>query len=142
MDEQIGRLRAELRRLGIDRRTVVFFTSDNGPSDKLAKQGIASAGPFRGHKHTMYEGGLRVPAVVEWPGVVAPGTTSDAMAATVDYFPTIAELVGQPSSLKDGVACDGVSMLGLLQGKHAQRPAPLFFGYRRLVRDIDGQALV
>ena len=142
MDEQIGRLRTELRRLGIDRRTVVFFTSDNGPSDKLAKQGIASAGPFRGHKHTMYEGGLRVPAVVEWPGVVAPGTTSDAMAATVDYFPTIAELVGQPSPLKDGVICDGVSMLGLLQGKHAPRPAPLFFGYRRLVRDIDGQALV
>ena len=79
MDEQIGRLRDELRTLGIEKNTVIFFTSDNGPADGLAKKGVASAGPFRGTKHTMYEGGLRVPSVIEWPGQIKPGSDSDAI---------------------------------------------------------------
>lgn len=73
MDEQIGRLRTELRQLGIAGNTIIFFTSDNGPADAAAKKGIASAGPFRGHKHTMYDGGLRVPSLVEWPGHITAG---------------------------------------------------------------------
>ena len=142
MDEQVGRLRAELRRLGIERNTIIFFTSDNGPADPLAEKGIASAGPFRGHKHTMYEGGLRVPALVEWPGHVTAGTASDAMGATVDFFPTIVELTGASLGKKADRPIDGVSMKGLLTGVTKERAAPLFFGYRRLVKDIDGQALV
>lgn len=142
MDEQIGRLRAELKKLNIDKSTIIFFTSDNGPSDPLAKKGIASAGPFRGHKHTMYEGGLRVPSLVEWPGHVAPGTTTDVIAATVDYFPTILDITGASLGKKADRPIDGVSMTALLKGAPGERPAPLFFGYRRLAGDINGQALV
>ena len=142
MDDQIGRLRAELVKLGIDKDTVLFFTSDNGPADSLTKKGVASAGPFRGHKHTMYEGGLRVPSLVEWPGRIAPGTTSDAMTATVDYFPTIVELLGASLGSKADRPYDGVSLTGTFDGSSPERPEPLFFGYRRLVSDIDGQALI
>jgi len=142
MDEQIGRLRAELRQLGIASNTIVFFTSDNGPADAPAKKGIASAGPFRGHKHTMYEGGLRVPSLVEWPGHVAAGTTSGAMCATVDYFPTVVELTGASLGKKADRPIDGLSMMSVLTGSTQERKAPLFFGYRRLYKDIDGQALV
>jgi arylsulfatase A-like enzyme len=142
MDEQIGRLRAELVKLGIEKNTVVFFTSDNGPSDSLAKKGVASAGPFRGHKHTMYEGGLRVPSLVEWPGKIAAGSTSDAITATVDYFPTIVELTGASLGNKADRPIDGVSMMSVFKGEVKARSTPLFFGYRRLEGDIDGQALV
>lgn len=142
MDEQIGRLRDELRKLGIEKNTVVFFTSDNGPADAMTKKGIASAGPFRGHKHTMYEGGLRVPSLVEWPGHVAAGTTSDTMCATVDYFPTVVELTGASLGTKADRPIDGQSLMGVLTGAAKERTAPLFFGYRRLYKDIDGQALV
>lgn len=142
MDEQIGRLRAHLRELGIEKNTLIFFTSDNGPSDPLARQGIASAGPFRGHKHTMYEGGLRVPAVIEWPGQITPGTATDTLAATVDYFPTVVDLTGAKQEVKTKIPIDGFSLVGAMKGQALERPSPLFFGYRRLVSDIDGQALV
>lgn len=142
MDEQIGRLRAELRALGIASNTIVFFTSDNGPADALAKRGVASAGPFRGHKHTMYEGGLRVPSLAEWPGHIKAGTTSDVMCATVDYFPTVVELTGANIGKKADRPIDGLSMMEVLTGSAQERKEPLFFGYRRLYKDIDGQALV
>lgn len=142
MDEQIGRLRSELRRLMIADNTIVFFASDNGPSDSAAKKGVASAGPFRGHKHTMYEGGLRVPAVVEWPGHIAAGSTSHAVCATVDYFPTVVELTGASLGKKADRPIDGLSLLPILKGETTERSSPLFFGYRRLYKDIDGQALV
>ena len=142
MDEQIGRLRDELRSLGVADNTVLFFTSDNGPSDPLAKKGIASAGPFRGHKHTMYEGGLRVPSLVEWPGHVAAGVTSDTMCGTVDYFPTVVELTGASLGKKADRPIDGQSMMPVLTGAAKERSSPLFFGYRRLYKDIDGQALI
>ena len=84
MDEQIGRLREKLRELKIENNTIVFFCSDNGPADSLAKKGIASAGPFKGHKHKMYEGGTLVPACAEWPGRIPTGTTTSVRCATVD----------------------------------------------------------
>ena len=90
----------------------------------------------------MYEGGLRVPAVVEWPGHIAAGSTSDVMCATVDYFPSIVELTGASLGKKADRPLDGVSMLPMLTGKATERNSPLFFGYRRLYKDIDGQALV
>lgn len=113
-----------------------------GCGDAAVKKGIASAGPFRGHKHTMYEGGLRVPGLVEWPGQVRAGTTSDAMCAPVDYFPTVVELTGASLGKKADRPIDGQSMLPLLTGKTNERTTPLFFGYRRLYDDIDGQALI
>ena len=142
MDEQIGRLRAKLRELKIEKSTVVFFCSDNGPADPLAKKGIASAGPFKGHKHRMYEGGLLVPACAEWPGVISPGQTTQARCSTVDYFPTIAKIAGYQFKSKDKRPIDGVDLMPLIQGETKTRSQPLFFGYRRLFGDIDGKAII
>lgn len=139
MDEQIGRLRAELRRLGIERNTVVFFTGDNGPADAMAKKGIASAGPFRGHKHTMYEGGLRVPSLVEWPGHIKAGTTSDTMCATVDYFSTVVELTGASLGKKADRPIDGQSMMGVLTGTAKTRTAPLFLDIAVCIKILTGK---
>ena len=142
MDEQIGRLRQTLRDLNIEKNTIVFFCSDNGPSGGATRKGVASAGPFKGHKHTMYEGGLRVPAVVEWPGHIAPNSASDAMCGTVDYFPTIAELLEDRTIEKKPRPIDGISLLPILKGAQTTRANPMFFGYRRLYQGIDGQALI
>ncbi|MCM2372674.1 sulfatase-like hydrolase/transferase [Rhodopirellula sp. ICT_H3.1] len=142
MDEQIGRLRAKLRELGIEKRTVVFFCSDNGPSDGLAKKGIASAGGFHGHKHTMYDGGLLVPACAEWPGVIPAGTATDARCSTVDYLPTIAGICLGKSAIKKSLPIDGVDLMPLLTGQVDDLERDLFFGYRRLVQGIDGKAII
>lgn len=142
MDEQIGRLRAKLRELGIEKNTLVFFCSDNGPSDGLAKKGIASSGPFKGHKHQMYEGGVLVPACVEWPGTIAPGTETNARCSTVDFFPTIASVVDYSFSKSKERPIDGIDLLPIIDGKITKRDSPLFFGYRRLFQGVDGQALI
>ncbi|WP_372796476.1 sulfatase [Pontiella sp.] len=140
MDEQIGRLRAELRKMGIEKNTVLFFCSDNGPADGLAKKGIASAGPFKGHKHTMYEGGLLVPACAEWPGVIEPGTTRDVRCSTVDFVPTIGKLAGYKMSSK--LPIDGIDLMPVIRGEQNERGQDLYFGYRRLFQGTDGKALI
>jgi len=143
MDEQIGRLRDFLKEKGISENTVIFFCSDNGPADPQAERGIASAGPFRGHKHQMWEGGIRVPALVVWPGSLKEGKLCSYPASTVDLMPTILEIVGLPE-IKDR-PMDGVSMLPALKGEIAERALPLAFGYQRLNKKtelyafIDGQ---
>lgn len=142
MDEQIGRLRTKLDELGLAKSTVVFFCSDNGPADKLTKQGVASAGPFKGYKHTMYEGGLLVPACAVWPGVIRPGTTTSVRCSTVDFFPTIAKLTGYQFAPKDNRPIDGIDLMQVIQGSLKNRPTDLFFGYRRLHEGIDGQAII
>ena len=142
MDEQIGRLREKLRELKLEKDTIVFFCSDNGPADSLAKKGIASAGPFKGHKHKMYEGGTLVPACAEWPGVVAEGTTTSVRCATVDFFPTIAKLVGAKKPKKDKRPIDGIDLMPVIAGKATQRSKELFFGYRRLHTGVDGKAII
>ncbi|MBB3204810.1 arylsulfatase A-like enzyme [Rhodopirellula rubra] len=142
MDEQIGRLRAKLRELGIEKRTIVFFCSDNGPADGLAKKGVASTGGFHGHKHTMYDGGLLVPACAEWPGVIPPGTSTDARCSTVDYLPTIAGICLGDSAIKKSLPIDGVDLMPLMTGKVDMLDRDLFFGYRRLVQGIDGKAII
>lgn len=140
MDEQVGRLRAELRKLGLEKNTVVFFCSDNGPADGLAKKGIASAGPFKGHKHTMYEGGLLVPACAVWPGVIKPGTTTDVRCSTVDFVPTIANMAGY--KIKASLPIDGIDLMPVINGQVKERGRDLFFGYRRLFQGTDGKAII
>ncbi len=142
MDEQIGRLRDKLRDLGIEKNTLLIFCSDNGPSDSSAKKGIASAGPFKGHKHQMYEGGILVPACVEWPGTIAPGTKSAVRCSTVDLLPTVASVIDYSFSKTKKRPIDGVDLLPIIKGDVTTRPNDLFFGYRRLYQDIDGQALI
>ena len=142
MDEQVGRLRKELRTLGLADNTVIFFCSDNGPADPLAKKGVASAGKFKGHKHQMYEGGTLVPACAEWPGVIPAGIETDVRCATVDFFPTIANIVDFKFSKDKNRPIDGVDLMPIIEQKETDRPSDLFFGYRRLVSGIDGQALI
>ncbi|MBK1833546.1 sulfatase [Roseibacillus ishigakijimensis] len=142
MDEQIGRLREELRALELAEDTVIFFCSDNGPAGFMAKKEIASTGGFRGHKHLMYEGGLLVPACVEWPGSLPAGKKLRTRTATVDLFPTVAAAVTGEATGKDGRPIDGIDLLPLLRGEREERGKDLFFGYRRLVRGVDGLALI
>ena len=142
MDEQIGRLRKKLQETGLADNTLIFFCSDNGPADGLAKKGVASAGKFKGHKHQMYEGGTLVPACAVWPGVIPKGAVTEVRCATVDFFPTIAEIVDFKFPEKDLRPIDGINLLPVIRGELAQRPTDLFFGYRRLIGGIDGQALI
>lgn len=143
MDEQIGRLKAFLNEKGVAENTILLFCSDNGPADPVAKAGIASAGPFRGHKHQTWEGGLRVPSVIEWPGHIEAGKTTDYQACTSDYFPTILDMLDIPAPKK--VLLDGISLVPMLNGESTQREVPFAAGYQRLYKNtelyafIDGQ---
>ncbi len=147
MDEQVGRLRAELRNLGVAENTLITFCSDNGPESKARtpgqsqeqreKSGPGSAGPFRGRKRDLYEGGIRVPAIVEWPKRVPGGSTTDFPAVTSDYLPTILEIVG--AEMPDGRPLDGVSLVPVFEGRMDQRPKPIGFQSRGRVALSDNR---
>jgi len=128
LDEQVGRLRSQLRELGIADNTMLWFCSDNGPEGKDGKQGRhrGSAGPFRGRKRSLFEGGVRVPALLEWPTHIKGGQATNIPCSTSDYFPTILDVLGfkmkgQPEPI------DGVSLLSLIKGKMIRRPVPIGF---------------
>jgi arylsulfatase A len=91
LDAGTGRLLDKLKELGLEENTIVFFCSDNG-----GKEAYASQFPFRKGKGWLYEGGIRVPMIIRWPGKIAAGTRSEAIASTIDIFPTLFELVGFP----------------------------------------------
>jgi arylsulfatase A-like enzyme len=131
LDEQMGRLRGELRALGIADHTMLWFCSDNGPEGKDGKQGRTrgSAGPFRGRKRSLFEGGVRVPGLLEWPARIEAGRVTDIPCSTCDYFPTALDVLGfrmkgQPEPV------DGVSLLPLIEGQMTERPQPIGFESR------------
>ncbi len=140
MDEQIGRLRDFLKEQGVEENTVIFFCSDNGPSDPQAKAGIASAGPYRGHKHQMWEGGLRVPSLIFWPEHITGGQVTNFQANTNDYFPTILDMLEIPVSNK--IPLDGVSLVPILNGETKSRTESMAFGYKRIYKKTDLYALI
>jgi arylsulfatase A-like enzyme len=120
MDRAIGHLRNELRSLGIADNTLVWYTSDNGATTP------GSTGGFRGRKATLYEGGLRVPAIIEWPAVVKNRRRSDLTCCSVDIFPTILELVGAKAMQQPPL--DGISLAPLINGTLMEfRNKPLGF---------------
>ena len=123
MDEQVGRLRAELRRLGVARNTMLFFCSDNGPEGKDGDPG--STGGLRGRKRSLHEGGIRVPALWEWPGRVPAGTSTSFAAVTSDYLPTVMGALGL--ALPMDRPGDGTSLLPLLEDRSLARPAAIGF---------------
>ena len=96
MDADVGRLFETLKRLGIDERTLVFFTSDNGPHAEGGNDPrfFHSSGPLQGYKRSLHDGGIRVPMIVRWPGRVPSGRVSDMPWYFADFLPTVAELVG------------------------------------------------
>jgi arylsulfatase A-like enzyme len=120
MDEQIGRLMAEVDRLGLRRQTIVIFQSDNGHStEERAHFGGGSAGSFRGAKYSLFEGGIRVPAIVSWPGHLPENEVRDQMAYGCDWLPTIVELCG--AGLPKNVL-DGKSLVPVLRSAQADSP--------------------
>src|SRR5688500_13096727 len=119
MDRYNGRLMELLKELKIYENTIIFFSSDNGPHKEggHSPEFFDSNGPLRGIKRDLYEGGVRVPFIVRWPGKIAAGSTSDHVSAFWDFLPTTAELLGvaPPSHL------DGISYLPTLLGKGEQK---------------------
>ena len=128
-DACIGRVREHLRKAGIDNNTMVIVSSDHGPGHysgrqrkaiphqmkEMEKEGHFSRGQWRGYKFSSYEGGLRVPLGVVWPGVVEPGSQNDSMVGLNDLMATCADIAGV--ELKDNQAPDSISFLPYLRNQ-------------------------
>lgn len=134
LDRAVGRLRAQLREKGIADNTMITFCSDNGPEGKDGDPGVQ--GPYRGRKRSLYEGGVRVPGLIEWPAKVRAGSVSDVATCTVDYFPTILDVVG--AEMPDDRPLDGISLVPLFDGGMEERPQPLGFHIRGQAAWHDG----
>lgn len=119
LDWSTGRILDTLCQLQLERRTLVLFTSDNGPWLIKGPDG-GSAGPLRGGKGSTWEGGVRVPTVAWWPGRIAPGSVCDTVAGTIDLLPTCVALSG--GTLPVQPAIDGRDMSPLLLGTSTQSP--------------------
>jgi arylsulfatase A-like enzyme len=119
VDWSCGEIVKKLKELGIDENTLIVFSSDNGPTPKYGYDG-GSAGPLRGAKGSMYEGGMRVPGIFRWPGNIPSGIRSNAMASTIDLLPTFAHLAG--ADIPDDRIIDGADLMPLLQGKTENSP--------------------
>ncbi|MEW6355031.1 MAG: sulfatase [Planctomycetota bacterium] len=108
MDESVGKVLAKLNKLGIADRTVVFFMSDNG-----GLAGVTNNAPLRAGKGTPYEGGVREPMIIRWPGVVKPGSVCSVPVTSVDFYPTILEMASVKGDPKHEL--EGVSLVPLLK---------------------------
>ena len=119
MDRAIGRLRDYLKEQDLRQNTLVWYCGDNG---------VPSSGrittPFRGQKGTMYEGGVRVPGIIEWPARIQKPRVSKVNSVTSDMLPTLCELAGQPLPNRP---LDGISLTPLIDGEMRERPSPIFF---------------
>jgi arylsulfatase A-like enzyme len=133
MDLQIGRVLETLRTAGIANNTIVIFTSDNGG------ERFADTWPFTGKKTELLEGGLRIPAIVRWPGRIRPGSMTDQVAISMDWMPTL--LAAGGATPDPDYPPDGVSLLPALVQNAAPVPRKLFWRYRlnaqRAMRDGD-----
>lgn len=120
LDESVGRVLDRLAERGLAERTVVIFYSDNGGLRRVVAQT-----PLRGGKSLLYEGGVRVPLVVRWPGVVSPGSTTAALVSTTDLAATVLDIAGG----RPVAPIDGVAFTSILRGEPAAPRGPLFWHY-------------
>lgn len=146
MDRSLGRLRKALRDMGVADQTFLMFNSDNGGLPRIQPDTV---GGLRGYKNSMYEGGLRVPAVIEWPGKIPAGRVTTFPACTMDIFPTVAEIAGLPASsmleTRDGVSL--VSMFGkdpdrrkeVIGFRHTGRAALIDNEYKLITQKIGNE---
>lgn len=126
MDDAFGRLMRTLEKQKLRDSTLVFFTSDNGPAiTNIHPHG--SAGPLREKKGHLYEGGIRVPGIVRWPGRAKPGRVSDEPVCGVDLLPTVCAITGVAAPADRTI--DGASMLPLFNGKAVPRRTPLYWHF-------------
>lgn len=116
LDDSTGQILAKLRSLGIAEKTLVIFTSDNGPERKTP----GTAAPLSGSKHTVYEGGLRVPCIAWWPSHVPAGRVSKDFVSSLDVLPTLAKLAG--AALPPGLVLDGDDISEVLLKTDGQSP--------------------
>ena len=132
LDKQVGRLRAKLQELGAADNTLLWFCSDNGPEGNEDLVTNGTAGPFRGRKGTLYEGGVRVPGLLEWPARIHAHQETAVACSTEDYFPTVlaatGAVVAHPRS-----PMDGINLLPLLDGTLTERPNPIGFEHREQI---------
>lgn len=125
IDHRVGRLLALLAEQGVDKDTLLIFTSDNGPWLNFGDH-AGSAGPFREGKGTTWEGGVRVPFLARWPNGIPADRVSPALAANLDLLPTLVELAG---ARRPSASIDGQSFLPLLRGKSDQARASFLYFY-------------
>lgn len=139
IDAAVGDLAQLLADLGIDGRTLVVFTSDNGPAresyltDDYEPNFFRGYGPLDGVKRDLWEGGIRVPTFARWPGRIRAGGVSTSPSGQWDWLATFAELAGLPAP----AASDGVSLMPTLTGEGRQRPGTLYFEYANPSRTPD-----
>ena len=119
MDRDVGRVLDLLKELGIEKNTLVIFSSDNGPHNESGRDPkfFNSSGPFTGLKRSMHEGGIRVPTIAWWPGVVKAGKTSEYVAYFGDFYSTVCDLIGK----KTPAGLDSISLAPTLTGKGRQK---------------------
>ncbi len=128
VDESVGRVLNELDKLGLTDNTIVIFTSDNGGLSTLPwKTAPTSILPLRAGKGWLYEGGIREPLIVKWPGVVKPGSVCDTPVISTDFYPTMLEMAGLP--LMPEQHKDGVSLVKLLKQTGTIKKRALYWHY-------------
>jgi arylsulfatase len=127
VDWSVGEIMKALERNGLDRNTLVIFTSDNGPWLNFGDH-AGTTGGLREGKGTSWEGGQRVPCIMRWPGVIPEGTICNKLASSIDILPTLADITGSPLPEKK---IDGVSILPLLLGDKDASPRHMFYYYYR-----------
>jgi len=132
LDREVGRLLDLIKELKLDERTMVIFSSDNGPLGNgyagTDAEFFNSAGGLRGFKGSLYEGGFRVPGIVRWPGKVAAGSTADRVTGFEDWLPTLLELTGHAATTPRGL--DGISFAPTLLGKQQEARPFLYREFR------------
>lgn len=154
LDENVGRVLAKLKELGLEENTLVVFTSDNGPamgSSRIKgwREGwpekilVGSAGPLNGHKGQYYEGGIREPFILRWPARLKAGVEYRQPVITMDLYPTFLAAAGAP--VPEGTKLDGVNLLPFLQGEKTGAPHAILFwknGDQGAVREGDWKLLL
>ncbi len=141
LDKQVGEVLAKLKELGLEKNTIVMFSSDNGPhlEGGADPDYFDSNGPLKGYKRDLYEGGIREPMIAWWPGKIQAGSKTDHISAFWDIMPTLAELIGveAPKNI------DGISFLPTLLNQEGQKEHDYLYwefherGGRRAIRKGD-----
>lgn len=145
LDADVGRLLDTLQQLKMDEETIIFISSDNGPHKEggVDPAFFQSSGPLRGFKRDLYEGGIRVPLIVRWPGKIKPGQVSNSAFAFWDFLPTALEIAG----VKPPRDIDGISFLPTLLGKAQTNQHPALYwefherGFQQAARMGDWKAV-
>lgn len=127
LDDGVGRLLARLEKLGLRDNTLVVFTSDNGGTQQSSQE------PLRGSKGGYYEGGIREPMIVRWPGVTKPGASCSVPVANIDFYPTFLDAAGVRRP--DGYALDGESLVPLLEGGRSLKRQSIYWHFPGYLND-------